>query len=124
MSALNDKCAKVENEILLEHGRPLRFGPVDGPRGVRMNGVRQEVVSLSECDESELYAHDETNAAGAFMLSRLEPPNDPVPIGVFLDVERPTYEETIMEQERRAVASAGEGGLQRLLSGPQTWTVA
>ena len=50
-----------------------------------------------------------------------------VPVGVFRDVERPTYDDLVREQVDDAVTAAGgsatDDDLARLLPGPDTWTV-
>ncbi|MEV8632148.1 2-oxoacid:ferredoxin oxidoreductase subunit beta [Streptosporangium sp. NPDC051023] len=56
----------------------------------------------------------------AFVASRV---SDPTPIGVFRDVDRPSYDELMADQLGRAVQTQGEGDLATLLNGPDTWTI-
>ena len=42
--------------------------------------------------------HDEHDPTLAYFLSRMQPPEFPTPIGVFLSVERPTYETQVTAQ--------------------------
>ena len=123
-SYLTEKDTKTEAELRIEHGKPLVFGPVDNRRGIRLVDMRPEVVKLSDCAESELLVHDEKNPTIAFLLTRLAYPKFPVPIGVFLDIERPVYERELMAQEKAAIDKRGPGNLQKLLAGGQTWTVS
>ncbi|WP_055478514.1 2-oxoacid:ferredoxin oxidoreductase subunit beta [Sphaerimonospora mesophila] len=69
-----------------------------------------------------LFRHIEPtdDLAEAFALSRM---SDPTPIGVFRDVDRPSYDELMAEQLGRAVQTHGEGDLIALLTGPDTWTI-
>ncbi|MGQ0623373.1 MAG: thiamine pyrophosphate-dependent enzyme, partial [Sporichthyaceae bacterium] len=127
--ALKDSDSSVRHLIRLEHGAPIRFGaPTEtglGERGVvRGLGGTIEVVDVTAANEAEVLIHD-ANAADpgvAFALSRLPDLTlDKTPIGVFRDVDRPTYDGQMTAQLRQAAANKGD--LQRLLRGTDTWTV-
>ena len=47
-----------------------------------------------------------------------------MPLGVFRAVERPVYEDLVHEQVRAPVEQKGEGDLETLLHGSDTWTIA
>jgi 2-oxoglutarate ferredoxin oxidoreductase subunit beta len=120
-----DKTVRSDRMIFLEHGKPMIFGK-DGDRGIRMNGVHPEVVQLGNgVTESDLLVHDETrqDPALAFILSRLHWPDYPEPLGVFRDIERPTYDALMEEQIAEARQKMGEGDLAALLAEGDTWTV-
>jgi 2-oxoglutarate ferredoxin oxidoreductase subunit beta len=61
----------------------------------------------------------------AFALSRLADPGTLArsPIGVFRNVDRPTYDDLMSGQLRDAAEQQGEGDLAALLAGTDTWTV-
>ena len=66
----------------------------------------------------------------AFALSRLDDPSmQTVPMGIFRQVERPTYDDSVREQVAAASADAPAAGaeaearLDVLLRGRDTWTV-
>ena len=73
--------------------------------------------------ESDLIVYDEHNAALAYLLSRLEPPQFPTPIGVFLATPKPTYEQRVTDQIAAAKEKLGEGDVDKLLRQGDTWTV-
>jgi len=110
--------------IRLEHGAPIRFGPA-GERGVmRMSNGTIQVVDVTPENETELLVHDAhaEDPGVAFALSRLPDLElDKTPIGVFRDVERPTYDAQMAAQLRQGPVKPGD--LQRLLRGTDTWTV-
>ena len=117
-----DKQIKAEHQLVLEHDKPLVFGK-DRDHGIRMNGMRPEVVKLGNgVTEKDLLVHDETNLALAFMLGHFEPPM-PTPVGVFYCVERPTYDAAVNQQLADAQAKQGPGDLAALLRRGDTWTV-
>jgi 2-oxoglutarate/2-oxoacid ferredoxin oxidoreductase subunit beta len=86
--------------------------------------LEPEVVQLGNgISESDLVVFDEHNAALAYLLSRLEPPQFPTPIGVFLAVRKPTYEQRVAEQLAAAREQLGSGDVDKLLRQGDTWTV-
>jgi 2-oxoglutarate/2-oxoacid ferredoxin oxidoreductase subunit beta len=124
--ALASKEGGSKNRIYLEHGKPIRFG-ADLERGVRMDkDGRLEIVDVSRVGEDALVTHDESrdDPSLAFALSRIaDGPTGPTPFGVFRDVERPVYGETMENQLRRAADQQGPGDLERLLFSGDTWSV-
>jgi 2-oxoglutarate ferredoxin oxidoreductase subunit beta len=87
--------------VRLEHGQPVHIG-------------------------ERTWIHDAhaDNPAQAFEISRLDDGSMAhVPIGIFRQVERPTYDDTAREQIAEAKTKGGEGDLAGLLAGSDTWTV-
>ena len=61
----------------------------------------------------------------AFALSRLaDQPTVPTPVGVFRDVDRPTYEGEVQRQLAAAQDRDGPGDLRALVEGTNVWDVA
>jgi 2-oxoglutarate/2-oxoacid ferredoxin oxidoreductase subunit beta len=117
-----------ENRIVLRDGEHIRFGAED-ERGVRLraDGLGVEIVDVAAVGEDELLVHDEhaEEPTLAFALSRLaHGPSGPAPIGIFRDVDRPTYDELMAEQLDLARQQKGEGDLEALLHAGDTWIVA
>ena len=119
-----DSDVRDDNILYLEDGKPLLFGK-DRDKGIRMNGLQPEVVNLNEVDEQELIVHNESedNPHYAYMLSRMEDPNMPLPFGVLRSVSRPTYDELLLDQVEQAVEQKGSGDLEQLFKSGDTWTV-
>src|SRR5256712_2490983 len=117
---------RSDRMVQLEHGRPLIFGK-DRNRGIRLRGVHPEVVTLGEngVTEKDLLVHDESaqEPTLAYLLSRMNHPDYPVPVGVFYRAERPRLEEIVEQQSIQATARLGAGSVERLLSSEATWTV-
>ncbi len=113
------------NRIYLKHGEPIRFG-AEGEKGVRLreDGVA-ELCDVAEVGEDALLVHDEhmEHPSLAFTLSRLaHTPHGPTPIGVFRDIDRPSYDELVAKQIATATEK-GEGELAALLGSGDTWTL-
>ncbi len=115
-----------ENRILLEHGKPIRFGE-EGERGVRLRpDGSAELVDVAEAGEDALMVHDEHHESPSLAeaLARIShTPHGPTPIGVFRDIERPAYERLMEEQLETARSEQGEGDLTELLHAGDTWTI-
>lgn len=124
-SYAQDKATRDDTTIELEHGKPMIFGK-EKDKGIRLNGLNLEVVSLADgkFKESDLLVHDEqATSTLVYMLSRLRRPEFPEPIGVFRDVVTETLEEAVRGQIDTAIAQKGRGDLQKLLSSGDTWRV-
>ena len=125
--AITAKDARAEKLINLVHGEPIRFGN-DHQRGVVLNEFGECVIAeVADVGEERLVVHDEhrPDPALAFALSRVSSgPTMPTPIGVFRDVERPSYEVEVQRQLVAAAERQGPGDLAALLSSGATWDVA
>jgi 2-oxoglutarate ferredoxin oxidoreductase subunit beta len=130
--AFTDKKTKPDTTIFLEHGQPLRFGQ-NNEKGIRLDGLRPRVVDLEEegFSPDDLWVHDETDLHKAQILARFfEDPTTagenflPRPFGVFYASEhRPCYEDQLHEQLKAAEGQLGEGDLDQLIEGTQTWVI-
>ena len=124
---LTAKEVSDDRTLVLEHGQPMIFGKGHN-KGIRLNGVEPEVVTIGEngITEDDLLVHDETRTSSnmAYILSRLDYPDFPVPIGVLRAIDKPTYDGTVQEQMETALARYGEGDLDALFNSGDTWVVA
>ena len=131
---MTDRSVREERTLQLEHGKPLIFGK-ERDKGIRMRtgtaqqpGFSPEVVTIGEngITEDDILVHDEeTNEPSlAFMLSRMRYPEFPTPVGVYRAIEHPTFETMAQVQLDQVTAFKGQGNLQSLLNGPDTWNVA
>jgi 2-oxoglutarate ferredoxin oxidoreductase subunit beta len=123
-----DKGTKEEEAIFLEHGQPLTFGKADNKKGIILDGYKPKVVSLDNVSESDLWIHDEKDFFKAQIISRFfdvpsEEDHLPRPFGVFLDIDRPVYNEQIVNQLNEFTTTKGEGDLDDLIAGNNTWTI-
>ena len=120
-----EKETRDDTVVYLEHGKPLLFGK-DRQKGIRLRGFTPEVVSLAEgkYTAADLLVHDENDSTLAFILANMiQNPALPRPMGVFVEQNRPTYEDQMTDQIARAKTKRGEGGLQQLLDGDETWII-
>jgi 2-oxoglutarate ferredoxin oxidoreductase subunit beta len=120
------KDMKSEKQMVIEHGKPLLFG-ADKKKGIRLNALNPEVVEVGTdgVTEKDILVHDEKQESGAmaYLLSRFDQPEFPVPIGVFRQVSRPTYDQLVKTQITSAQEKRGKGDIQKLIRSGETWTV-
>ncbi|WP_459547006.1 2-oxoacid:ferredoxin oxidoreductase subunit beta [Nocardia sp. X0981] len=114
--------------IRLRHGEPLRFG-AEGEYAVVRKGFGMAVVPAASVPGGEVLVHDAhtDDPEYAYALSRLSDQDlGHVVTGVFRSVRRPTYDDGVRAQTAaaREKSPVGADSLQRLLTGPETWTVA
>jgi 2-oxoglutarate ferredoxin oxidoreductase subunit beta len=122
---LTDKETKADTVLWLQHGKPMIFGK-EQDKGIKLDGFKPVVVFLKDGKYSvnDLLVHDEKSRELAFILSELtEYPDYPTPIGVFLDIERSTYEDETEQQIKNAKAKLGEADLDKLLFSGNTWEI-
>ncbi len=121
-----DPNVRDDNILFLEDGAPLVFGK-DRDKGIRMDGFGPSVVAVDgEADKDDLLVHRAAldNSSYAYMLSRMEHPEFPLPFGVLRQVDRPTYDRMLVEQGQREIERSGPGDLATLYHGADTWEVA
>jgi len=120
---LTDPDRRLDHVLYLEHGRPMRFGR-QGEKGIRLNGLRPEVVEVAAVGEENLLVHDEQapEPTLAYLLSRMGPPEFPTPVGVFRAIDKPVYSRQLMQQVEAAQARE-PADLAALLRQGETWEV-
>ncbi len=137
--AIKNNDTKADAIIPLVHGAPIRFGtPTDsgGSKGLvrdtETGGVK--VVSVGpqadQVREDQILVHDahSPDPTMAFAISRLTDSGylNQSPIGIFRQVERPTYDDQARAQISAAQDAAPGGASERLaalINGGDTWTV-
>jgi 2-oxoglutarate ferredoxin oxidoreductase subunit beta len=119
-----DKDAKEDQVLFLEHGKPLIFGK-NRDKGILLRNHKPEVVKVGDggVKSDDLLFHDEHDERLAFLLSRLNHPDFPEPMGVFYSIEDDTYEQLLEKQVRDATAARGAGTLTTLFNAGETYEV-
>lgn len=115
---VDDKATREERVVRLRHGEPLVFGK-DSNRGIRLKGFDPEVVGFTKGSvPADLAVHDEKADSPhlAYLLSRMDAAQFPIPIGVFRAVRRPTLHE-LMEDQIAKARQISPPNLQALLNG-------
>jgi 2-oxoglutarate ferredoxin oxidoreductase subunit beta len=120
---LGDRRVRDDNLIYLEHGKPMVFGK-NLDKGIRLNGFTPEIVQIGNgISQDDLLIHDATDQRLATVISGMEYPEFPAPVGVIRQVESPTYSEGLSGQVKAAQAASGQGDLTTLYHSADTWTI-
>lgn len=122
-----EKATKKEETLFMEHGKPLVFG-ANNDKGIKLDGFKPVIVNVAETSANDLWIHDERDSMKATILTRFfdDPKKEghlPRPFGIFLIQDKPTYEDAMNKQIEDARKSRGEGDLDALLKGRETWTI-
>jgi 2-oxoglutarate ferredoxin oxidoreductase subunit beta len=102
---ITGKDVRADNQIYLEHGKPMIFGK-ERNKGLMMRGDKMEVVTIGEngVTEEDLIVHntqdpDDTNH---YRLVRMELPEFPVAMGVIRAVKSTVFESELFDQVQHA----------------------
>ncbi len=118
---LQDKKQRPSSALMLEHGKPMRFGDKN-EKGIMLDSQgRPLVVDVAEVGEDKLLVHDETSDTIPFVISRMKPPHFPTPLGVIRKVQMPTYDDMLNAQVESAKPK--RVSVQKLLDAGETWIV-
>jgi 2-oxoglutarate/2-oxoacid ferredoxin oxidoreductase subunit beta len=120
---LKDPAQRDDVTVRLEHGEPIVFG---AERDKALRRTPSGAIEVVSSDAPGILVHDAKSAdpSLAFSLSRLDSPTfEHTPIGIFRQVERPTYDQLMREQLDEAVAQKGAGDLAGLLASGDTWRI-
>src|SRR5207302_832858 len=106
----------------LEHGKPLLYGKSQ-EKAVKMVHGPRLICGPKDEGQGEILVHDEQldDPTYAFMLSRLDYPDAPVPMGVLRQVTSTTYDGLVDEQGKKFAGK--KPSIEALLAGPETWVV-
>lgn len=125
-----EKDTKSDTVLFIEQGQPLIFG-ANKNKGIKLDGFTPVVIDLDENGNSvnDLWIHDEKDRNKAGILVRMyDDPRFmkdfmPRPFGVFYTEDRYNYEDSMQAQIDKAIAASGEGDIDALIRGNNTWQV-
>ena len=131
---LKDRTQQEARIVRLRAGEAVTVG-AEGERKVLVrqgSGVMKFIAEAEAAsgEKGAVVVHDPAldDPSQAFQLSRLDSPEmTHVPMGIFRQVDRPTYDDLVRAQVDAAVSTAGgpatDADLTDLLLGRDTWTV-
>lgn len=118
------KQVRSEQILDLKVGTPMLFGE-NLSKGIILEQGRPKVAVLGEngITEKDILIHDPKNTVQAYMLTQMDYPHFPVPMGVFQKIEKPSFDQMVHEQNKMVVEKKGVGSLEKLIQGPDSWLV-
>lgn len=113
---------KLDNVIELRDGEPMIFSR--GTKGIKLDGSKAIVVDMEKHSPDDILVHDESNLDHALIISNwTSNPDLPEPIGVIYSIDKPTYDQDMVNQINSAKEKKGTGSVQDLLNAGDTWKV-
>lgn len=98
---ITSKETRQQNQIILEHGKPMLFGD-NNSKGLRLNGLELEVVTIGEngISESDILIHDAHTQSNVLhqMIIQMKLPEFPVAMGIIRDATAPVFDADFHEQ--------------------------
>lgn len=94
-AAITAKETKNNNQLILEHGKPMLFGE-NKNKGIRLNGFEPEVVTIGENGTgiNDILIHDEKMKSNTLhqILIKMKLPDFPVVMGVIRNVDSDVFD--------------------------------
>jgi len=118
------KPQRIDHTIELEAGKPMLFG-AEKNKGIMIDQGKPKVVTLGEngVTLSDIVVHDPENDFQSFMLTQMEYPDFPVPMGIFRKVEKTSFEKLVHNQNQAVRELKGPANLASLIKGADTWQI-
>ena len=122
-----EKEVKDDHSVYLTSGKPMVYGK-ESDKAIKLNGFSSEVINAKNGDMKNALIHDPTvkDKALAYVLGQMgvENPELPVAFGILRQVEEPTYQDRLLEQEKEAIAKKPNPSLEAILNAGDTWVVS
>jgi 2-oxoglutarate ferredoxin oxidoreductase subunit beta len=123
---ITGKNVRDDNQIYLEHGKPMIFGK-ERNKGLILKGYRLEVVTIGEngITEADILVHNVSSSDDAlhYMLTRMTLPEYPVATGVIRDYECCVFEELLSQQINKAKENTSIKTVDDLINSGNVWTI-
>lgn len=123
---ITGKDKKENNQLILEHGKPMIFGK-EKNKGIMMDGYKPKVVTIGEngITESDILVHNakEDDPYLHGMLARLKLPEFPVAIGVLRSVESRAFDTELHNQITAKTEKSRYKKVADMFFGNNTWEV-
>lgn len=117
---LRDKTARDQNVLVLKENEPLLFN--NGQQGISLdkNTFMPKIVD----DKNDVMLHEpDQGGLKPHILSMLQKPDFPTPIGIFRRISQKTFEQQKLTQDAEIKNTAKTVDLHTLLRGSNTWEV-
>lgn len=123
---ITDKEERENNQLWLEHGKPMIFGK-DRNKGLVLDGLKLKVVTIGEngITEKDILVHDmyEEDLTLHTMLVNLNLPDFPVVFGIVRAVKAATYNDLLYEQIAEVQSKSPIKGMDDVFNSGSTWEV-
>ena len=95
-----------------------------GTKGIKLVGSNATVVDMAKNSIDDILIHNETNLDLAHIIANWTSHSTlPEPIGVIYCIDKPTYNQQMVDQIESAKKAKGPSKVQDLLNAGDTWVV-
>ena len=118
------KDVSQDNLLFVEDGEPLLFGK-ERNHGLEIKDMLVRKINLENNNREQVHIHkeDSGNRNYAFLMSQLEYPEYPQPMGVLYAQNELSHEEKLINQNKKLKKSLGLDKIDSLLKKGETWKV-
>lgn len=125
-AAVTAKENRDDFQLHVKHGELLLFGK-DRKKGIRLNGLKLEVVTIGEngITEKDILVHDAHSEDPTLhlMLARMAPPHFPMVLGVIRQVRTQTFDESVAMEAEKVKQMARYHSMDELLRSGEIWEI-
>jgi 2-oxoglutarate ferredoxin oxidoreductase subunit beta len=125
-AAITAKENKINNQLILEHGKPMLFGE-NNSKGIRLNGFTPEVVTIGDngISVNDILVHDAKLPSNILhqILIQMKYPEFPVVMGVIRNADAPVYDEEFHGQISSQQKSARYKSVDELFLSGNTFEI-
>ncbi|MFP5470243.1 MAG: 2-oxoacid:ferredoxin oxidoreductase subunit beta, partial [Bacteroidia bacterium] len=125
-AAITAKENKANNQLILEHGKPMLFGE-NNSKGLRLSGLELEVITIGEngITEADVLVHDAATKSNVLhnMLIQMKLPEFPIAMGVIRNVDAPVFDQEFTAQIKQQQASSKYKSIDDLFMSGNTFEV-
>ncbi len=125
-SKITDKDERDDNQLWIEHGKPMIFGK-DKNKGLILDGLKLKVVTIGEngISENDILVHDmhEEDTTLHSMLAGLNLPEFPMVFGIIRSVKADSYNQLVYEQIQQVQQKSPIKGMDDVFNSGSTWEV-
>jgi 2-oxoglutarate ferredoxin oxidoreductase subunit beta len=122
---VSEKKTREDRILWLEDGKPMVYG-INRDKAIRLNGLTPEVINLGEhlSEQDALIHHAQTlDSTPAYLLGQMNYPDFPVPMGIFRNIQKPSYENLLRDRHPLLTRESREAELKKMLFSGQVWEV-
>ncbi len=117
------KDVKLDNQVHIEHGKPMIFG-ANSDKGLKLNGFKLEIVTIGEdgITEDDILVHDahEEDNTLHMMLAKLQMP---VVTGIIRSYGEDSFEMRMKKQVEEVEKNSPYKSVNDLLVSGETWEI-
>ena len=125
-SNVTAKDVKLDRQLWLEHGKPMIFGK-DNNKGIRLNGLKLEVVTIGEngITEADILVYDAYEEDNTLhnLLIQMSAPDFPVAFGIIRQVKDNSFDNNVWNQINHEKENAKFKSVDELMNSGVTWEI-